>query len=486
MNDEQKKTILVTGGAGFVGTRLCARLVEMGHRVISLDNYFTGSELVRIDRVDYRRGHTKDIAKLVPDTVDLIFHLGEYARVEQSVFEPEIVYDLNVRGTAGVVEYWKERKCKLVYAGSSTKFGDGGVTRSTSPYASTKASNTELVKKTGDSLGLPYAITYFYNVYGPGERHGTYGTVIEIFRQQYLHGSPLTVVAPGTQRRNFTHVDDIVEGLVLVGEKGNGDEYGLGSDIGYRVLDVAHMFVEDVIMLPERQGNRMDTELHTQRSKELGWKTKHSLENYIRDFLRDHDRGSAKEQRILVFSTSFHPDAGVAEEALVEVMRGMPKIQFDVVTATFSRKAIKAPAPVPNVRIHRVGRGRVSDKYLLPILGYRLGRNLAKQHQYLFVWALMASYGALAAAFLKRVTELPILITLADQDIRSLSFFKRMLLKLILTDADQVYGSEAQEAHVSRMTTRQNIRHTIGEGDALANQFRFVYASAIRKMEQPQ
>lgn len=480
--ESQKKTILVTGGAGFVGSRLCGRLIEKGHRVISLDNYFTGSELEKVDGVDYRTGHTKDIAALVPEQVDIIYHLGEYARVEQSVFEPEIVHDLNIVGTTAVVEYWKKRKCKLLYAGSSTKFGDGGRTRDTSPYASTKAANTELVKATGDSLKLPYAITYFYNVFGPGERYGTYGTVIEIFRQQYLHGSPLTVVAPGTQQRNFTHVDDIADGLILVGERGEGDEYGLGNDTGYSIVEVAQMFTKDIIMLPERQGNRMSTELHTDKSQALGWKATRSLENYIQDFLRSHARGGAREQRILVFSTSFHPLAGVAEEALAQVMREMPKVQFDIITAACSREAVGAEAPVPNAHVYRVGRGRSSDKYLLPVLGYRLGRRLARQHQYLFVWALMASYGALAAAFLKRMTGLPILITLANQDVANLSFFKRLLLRLIITDADQVYGSEVQEAHVIRMAARGGIRHTIGKGDALANQFRFVYASAVRKL----
>ncbi|OGG54056.1 hypothetical protein A3C20_00520 [Candidatus Kaiserbacteria bacterium RIFCSPHIGHO2_02_FULL_55_25] len=476
-----EKTILVTGGAGFVGTRLCARLAENGNKVISLDNNFTGSELERLPNVDYRTGHTKDIARLVPETPDIIFHLGEYARVEQSVFEPELVHDLNVVGTRAVVDYWRDRKCKLVYAGSSTKFGDGGLTRGTSPYASTKAANTELVKEVGERERLPFAITYFYNVFGPGERFGTYGTVIEIFKQQYMHGSPITVVSPGTQRRNFTHVDDIVDGLLLVGEKGHGDEYGLGNDESFAIIDVARMFSDDIVMLPERQGNRMQSELHTDRARGLGWAPKRPLKSYLDEFLKTHARGSAREKRVLVFSTTFHPVAGLAEDAFVEVMREMPQVKFDIVTTVFSQDAKGMGAPVQNAHVYRIGRGSRFDKYLLPFLGYRIARSLSKRHRYLFAWSLMASYGALAAVFLKRSTGLPLLITLADQNIGDLSAAKRALLKFILTDADQIYGSEAQEHHATKIASRVAMRQSMGEGDAFANQFRFVYTSVIRR-----
>ncbi len=278
----QKQTILVTGGAGVVGSHLCKRLVSEGHTVISLDNYFTGSRENHIEGVEYREGHTKQIEKLIPEEIDLIYHLGEYARVEQSLKEPELVWDLNVAGTFGVLEYWRTHKTKLVYAGSSTKFGDGGLARVATPYAWTKAANTELIKNYGEWYALPYAITYFYNVYGPGERAGKYGTVIEIFRQKYLKKEPLLVVAPGTQKRNFTHVDDIVEGLMLVGEKGEGDEFGLGDEREYSILDVAKMFGSAIDMLPERPGNRMQSAIDTSKAKKLGWRVEHSVEEYIR------------------------------------------------------------------------------------------------------------------------------------------------------------------------------------------------------------
>jgi len=280
-----KKIILVTGGAGFIGSHLCKQLAAEGHRVIVIDNYFTGSRDNQVPGVEYREGHTKDIEKLVSEHPDIIYHLGEYSRVEKSFDEPAVVWDLNKDGTFGVLEFWrkenKKGECKLVYAGSSTKFADGGMGRDQSPYAWTKASNTELVRNYGTWFNLPYAITYFYNVYGPGERSGAYGTVIEIFRQKYLAGQTLGVVAPGTQKRNFTHVDDIVDGLIRVGAEGMGDDYGLGDEREYSILEIAEMFDKPIEMLPERQGNRMSSIVDISKSKLLGWEVKRSIEEYI-------------------------------------------------------------------------------------------------------------------------------------------------------------------------------------------------------------
>jgi UDP-glucose 4-epimerase len=257
--------------------------VAEGHRVISLDNYWAGSEENHIDGVEYRTGHTKHIADLIPESPDLIYHLGEYSRVEQSFADVPHVLDFNVIGTAAVLEFCREKRPKLVYAGSSTKYAHDGDGRHHSPYAWTKASNTELVKRYGEWFNIPYAITYFYNVYGPRERaHAHTGTLIAIFADKYKKGESLTVRLPGTQKRNFTHVDDIVDGLLLVGEKGEGDEYGLGHLDAYSILEVAEMFGGNIEMLEERPGNRQTSGVDIDRAyRELGWEPKRTLPDYI-------------------------------------------------------------------------------------------------------------------------------------------------------------------------------------------------------------
>jgi UDP-glucose 4-epimerase len=280
------KTILVTGGAGFIGSHLIEQLVQdKSNRVISLDNYFTGSKDNHILGAEYREGHTKDIERYISETPDIIYHLGEYSRVEKSFDDVGLVWDLNKVGTFAVLEFCRKRNIKIVYAGSSTKFSDGGLGRDQSPYAWTKASNTELMRNYGSWFDLPYAIAYFYNVYGPREISvGPYATVIGIFKELYRQRKPLTVVSPGTQTRNFTHINDIVSALVLVGNDGQGDNFGIGSEIKYSILDVAKMFGPEIVMLPERKGNRLSSDIDTAKIRSLGWEPKNDLVKHIKDF----------------------------------------------------------------------------------------------------------------------------------------------------------------------------------------------------------
>ncbi len=481
---ENQKLIVVTGGAGFVGSHLCERLIQEGYRVISLDNYSTGSPANHVSGVEYRTGHTKDISFLVPETPIRVYHLGEYARTEKSFEDIEVVWDHNKIGTLAVLEFVRRTGAKLVYAGSSTKYADGGAGRDQSPYAWSKATNTELVRNYGMWFDIPYAITYFYNVYGPREMSGSFGTLVKIFTELHRNGQPLTIVSPGTQVRNFTHVDDIVDGLVLVGEKGEGDEFGIGCPDSFSVREVAEMFGGEIIMMPERKGNRMTSSVLSTRTEALGWSAKRRLPEYIDKVKSEIGTVSKKEQRVLVFSTTFFPDHGKAEEALCDVMRAMPNVHFDVITTMFSKRANEQAdsCPVSNATVHRVGFGHFSDKFLLPLLGARIARTLVKKHDYAFMWALFASYGALAALFSRSTRPLPLLITIADQKIATIPFHIRFMLRFILGRADQIYADDTHEARAAvSLAKRATLVRSIGEGDAFANQIRFAYSTFLRK-----
>lgn len=274
--------ILVTGGAGFVGSQLCERLSEMGHQVISLDNYFTGSEKNHIPGVEYIKGDTKDISTLIKYEPDIVYHLGEYSRVEQSFEDIKTVFEYNSQGTFEVLEFIRKTNAKLVYAGSSTKYADKTPDYVISPYAYTKATNTELVKNYGIWFGINYAITYFYNVYGPREiSEGKYATLIAKYKTLMQQKKSLPVVLPGLQERNFTHIDDIVDALVLIGLFGSGDEFGIGNPNSYSVLDVAKMFGGELEYLEPRMGNRMSAPVITEKTRALGWEPKRELTCYI-------------------------------------------------------------------------------------------------------------------------------------------------------------------------------------------------------------
>ena len=285
----KNKKVLITGGAGFIGSHLCERLLKEDCKIVVIDNYFTGTTDNHIDGVQYITGNTSDIKKMGLETPDIVYHLGEYSRVEQSFEDTDLVHKYNTQGTYEILEFVKDRGCKLVYAGSSTKFSDNGP--DASPYAFTKAQNTQLVMNYGEWYNINYAITYFYNVYGPREiKDGRYATLIALFKEKVKKGENLQVVLPGTQKRNFTHVDDIVDGLVIVGDKGSGDGYGIGHDESYSVMDVAMMFSNygkvGIDELPERRGNRMSGNLITQPIKLLGWYPKKNLKEYIKNARR--------------------------------------------------------------------------------------------------------------------------------------------------------------------------------------------------------
>jgi len=286
-----KKIILVTGGAGHIGSHVVEMLVKDSNNiVISLDNYFTGRTSNHIIGAEYRRGETSQIDSLIPETPDVIYHLGEYARIAASFNEPVKVFDMNIVGTQAVVEFWRKRKVgKLVYAASSTKFAIEGDGRQQSPYAFTKATNVDLINGYGRWYKLPYAICYFYNAFGPREVGvGKYATVIAKFEQAYLNGTPMTIVKPGTQKRNFTYVEDLARGLILAGEKASGDGYTLDNTKAYSVIEIAKAFGGTMEYIDGSPGRAESGKAPTKARDELDWDTTIDVMDYIKDFVSQH------------------------------------------------------------------------------------------------------------------------------------------------------------------------------------------------------
>jgi UDP-glucose 4-epimerase len=293
------QTLLVTGGAGFVGSALVKALLTdfPAAAVVSLDNYFTGTPENHVNdpRVTYIDGSTVDIAKVWAErglaSPEIVFHLGEYSRIVTSFDDHDLTWDFNLLGTKEVVKFASAHNSKLIYAGSSSKFGNDGQDENLNPYAWTKAKNIEYIRNYATWYGLDYAITYFYNVYGPGQIvSGKYATVIGIFEDKYLHGQPLPVVSPGTQTRDFTHIDDIVRGIVLVAQKGSGDGYLLGAGHEWPLIEVAKMFGVAYEMIPALPGERERGQADITKAAGLGWQPEHSLPDYIAAFVAAHPR----------------------------------------------------------------------------------------------------------------------------------------------------------------------------------------------------
>ena len=307
---------LVTGGVGFIGTNLIKRLLKDGHEVVSVDNYSTGKKENEQDGCKYYNynltsccgpvyeckhirphgiSHTagSEMPHWRDEEYDSIYHIAALARIQPSLQEPLPHIKNNFISTLNVLEFARKIDIPVVYAGSSSKHhGLYG-----SPYAWSKFSGEELCKLYSNVYNVPTSICRFYNVYGPHQLvDGPYCTVIGIFQEQYKNSESLTITGNGEQRRDFTHVDDIVDGLVRVnramhGEVDmgyNGAEFELGRGVNHSINELVDMFGKDYPReyIPSRDGEYDRTLCEDRKTQELlDWNPTINLDDYIRDFV---------------------------------------------------------------------------------------------------------------------------------------------------------------------------------------------------------
>jgi UDP-glucose 4-epimerase len=276
--------ILVTGGVGFIGTALIRKLLNEGHNVHSLDNYEVGVVGNEIAGCNYHTGDIENIGLMDRD-FNLIFHLAALSRIQPSFNKPEETFRVNTLGTQKVCEFARLTGAKVVYSGSSSRWHNPYQ----SPYAACKHMGEEACKMYKKTYGIDIEIVRFYNVYGPGEIvDGDWAAVIGKWRRQVRDGEPITIVGDGEQRRDFTYIDDIIEGLWKIGMKDveHEDAWELGTGNNYSINQIYNWFKEkfniESVNIPEQSGNYKETIRKNDDSlKKLNWKPKDQLKNYI-------------------------------------------------------------------------------------------------------------------------------------------------------------------------------------------------------------
>ena len=291
-----KKTIIITGGAGFVGTNLIKLLIKKTNfNFISIDNYSSGyrKNHIKNSRIKYLRGKTADIEKLikVPKKVKAVFHFGEFARIYQSFLKMNECIDSNSVGSNAVFNFCLKNKIKLIYSATSASLGNKGNDKNLSPYAFTKSKNLELLENLKKWFNFKYEVIYFYNVYGPNQiSTGQMSTVIGIFENCYKNQSPLPVVRPGTQTRRFTHISDTIEVCYIAWKKNLCRHYSIANKKPYSLIDVAKMFNTRIKYLPKRLGERYASALISKNlsNKIYKYYGKLDLKNYIKNFLKEN------------------------------------------------------------------------------------------------------------------------------------------------------------------------------------------------------
>ena len=290
----KKNIIIVTGGAGFVGSNLIKFfLKKTKFNIISIDNYSSGIKKneIKNKKIKYIKGETKNISNLLKkqkNFINAVFHFGEFSRIYQSFLKFNQCIESNSIGSHEVFNFCLKNKIKLIYSATSASLGNKGSDKDLSPYAFSKAKNLELLENLNKWFNMKFEIIYFYNVYGPNQiNKGSMATVIGIFENHFKKNLSLPVVKPGSQSRRFTHIDDTVRACYFAWKKNKCRHYSITNKKSYKILEVAKMFKQKIKLLPPRKGERFASALTTMNLSNKVYKIygKIMLKDYIYEFI---------------------------------------------------------------------------------------------------------------------------------------------------------------------------------------------------------
>jgi len=282
-----KKRVLVTGGLGFIGYNLVNRLLQTtDYEITVIDNLSSQSSS--------RNNKHKNVKYIIDDinnlnnvkykdlNFDLIFHLAALARIQPSFKDPIRYFQSNIMGTVNVCELARRCNAKIIYAASSSAYGGPKL----NPYAFAKWTGEETLKMYSEIYNVSTVSARFFNVYG--DRHpteGTYATLIGIYERQYKQGQSLTITGDGEQRRDFTHVHDICDGLICLSKDTHtGKVYNLGTGTNYSINEIAAMFSDNTMYIPSRPGEARITLADISATQKFGYQPKQNITNYIQSF----------------------------------------------------------------------------------------------------------------------------------------------------------------------------------------------------------
>ena len=292
-----RNILVITGGAGFIGSNLISELLKFKkYKIISIDNYSSGlfKNHFKNNRVKYLKGSSKNIEILLKSyigKIHSIFHFGEFARIYQSFKKINECFSSNIEGSSNVFNFALKNKIRLIYSATSASLGNKGEDMNLSPYAFSKAKNLELLENLNKWFNFRYEVIYFYNVYG--ERQickGDMATVVGIFEDYFKKKKKLPVVRPGTQVRRFTHVYDTVKACILAWKKNKCKHYSIASNQSYSIVELAKLFRSKIIYLPKRAGERYASALTKMNlnNKIIRLSAKIRLKDYVNNFLNNN------------------------------------------------------------------------------------------------------------------------------------------------------------------------------------------------------
>ena len=296
---------LVTGGAGFIGSNLVDELLNKNHEVIVIDDESSDAHehFYYNDKAEYWNYDIFDYELIEPlfKNIDYVFHLAAESRIQPAVENPRLAVRTNVLGTCNILQAARENSVKrVIYSSTSSAYGlknsipntEDQIKDCLNPYSVSKTSGEELCQMYTKLFGVETIIFRYFNVYGERQpTKGQYAPVIGLFQKQYSENLPMTVIGDGLQRRDFTHVSDVVNANIVASmvteEDAVGEIYNIGSGVNYSVLDLVEMIGGDgyeISFLPERPGESRQTLSDCDKAKRyLGWHPKVNLKEWLQN-----------------------------------------------------------------------------------------------------------------------------------------------------------------------------------------------------------
>lgn len=472
---ENKKIILVTGGVGALGSFLCKKYLDEGHKVICIDNLQKTRSTINIDSFKKHKNFKfikHDIINPISfnEKIDWIFNMACPVSCIDLQVDPIHTMKSNVHGVINMLELAKEHNAVFLQASSADIYGEKvgevqkesefGSVNSLSPracYEEGKRAAETLCMDYHRQYGVNVKIARVFNTSGPST-HISDGRVLSNFIFAALSGRDLTIYGDGSATRSFLYIDDCTKALDKFIKK-NKDFTGpvnIGSDDERSIKELA----ETVIRISNSNSkivydNADDAPLNRRpdislAKKELNWKPTVQFEEIIKRMIDHYKTVNLPDKRVLVFSTTYYPVVGPAENALMELSSKMPQTEFHIITTKFE-KGVPSYENVEGSHVYRIGFGYKFDKFLLPVFGPIKAFILNKKYNYHFMWSVMATYAGVAGIVIKTLKPSISFIITGTENIDN-SWFKSNIVEKIRKKADREFS---EKDHESRMFSKE-------------------------------
>lgn len=516
-NKERKKdskTILITGGAGFIGSHLCEKYLDEGHRVIVVDNLqttITPKNIKKFLSNPLFKFTRQDIIKpiCVNEKIDWVLNLACSGSYTSYQYDPVHTIKTNTQGVINVLELAREHGARILQASTSEIYGDP----LESPQKETYLGNVNSLgpracydegKRVAETLfmdyhreyGLDVKIIRIFNTYGPNMDLND-GRAITNFVASALSGRDLEIYGDGSHTRSFQYVDDLIRGIDEMMRK---DDFigpvNLGNPGEVTMKELAEMVIKKTKSKSKIVYKENATDDPKRRcpdnslaKKVLSWEPKVSLDVGLNKTISYFRTIEVPDKKIIVFATTYYPDLGPAERAVYELSKEMPETEFHVITTKF-RKGLPSIEKHGTDTIHRIGVGHPLDKYLLPAWGTWKAWQLHRAHKYRFAWSVMASYGGVSALFLKLFnSDINFLLTIDPKELEERSFVKSKLFvplyRFIFKNTDSVYVSDyAIEKKAKIINPNLNVSIMGENSRSFMNHVRYKFIDLINKQEK--